>query len=125
MSDNRKVARDILREADATINKKRPGVHGSAENSFAMIGDLWAVYLRHARKVRGHDNILPADVAQLMSILKKCRAMYGDPTNDDNFVDDIGYSALAAMLQLPDYDAPEIEPPLNRRNRPLATRNKR
>lgn len=102
MSDNRDVAKGIILTAGDTIVNKRPGVHGSAENSFAMIGELWTIYLRHAQAVRGNDVILPQDVSQMMSILKKCRAVYGDPFNEDNFVDDVGYTALAGMLQLPD-----------------------
>lgn len=102
MSDNRDVAAKLIGEAAETILRKRPGVHGSAENSFMMIGEMWTVFLRHHRQVRKHDNIMPQDVAQMMSILKKCRAIYGDKTNGDNFVDDIGYAALAGMLQLPD-----------------------
>lgn len=105
MSDNRTVASGLLKEAHDTIIKKRPGVHGSAEQSFSLIADLWMVYLRHARRVRGNDRIKPEDVAQMMSMLKKARALYGDITNADNFVDDAGYTALAGMLQLPDPDA--------------------
>ena len=102
MSDDRNVARDILVEAGKTILQNRPGVHGSAEQSFEMIGDLWTVYLRHTRRVRGTDAVQPEDVAQMMTLLKKARSLYGDITNRDNFVDDIGYAALAGMLQLPD-----------------------
>lgn len=102
MSDNRKVAGKLIGMAAETVLKNRPGVHGSAENSFLMIGQMWTVYLRHAKSVRGSDEVLPQDVAQMMSMLKKARAMYGDVNNDDNFVDDIGYTSLAGMLQLPD-----------------------
>lgn len=102
MSDNRMVAGNILKEAWETIGKKRPGVHGSAELSFEMIGDFWTIYLRHARKTRGNDTVRAEDVAEMMSMLKKARKMYGDPMNVDNDVDDLGYSALAAMLRLPD-----------------------
>lgn len=102
MSNNRKVAADLLTQAVRVITKDRPGVHGSAEDSFQMIGELWTVYLRHVRSVRGDDTILPVHVAQMMSMMKKARATYGDASNPDNFVDDVGYSGLAGMLQLPD-----------------------
>lgn len=102
MSDNRKVAAELLSAAGRTVLKERPGVHGSAENSFQMIGDMWTIYLSHVFQIRGKVQINPVDVAQMMSMLKKARAIYGDVTNMDNFVDDIGYSALAGMLQLPD-----------------------
>ena len=104
MSDNRKVAAQLLTQAGVTVLKERAGVHGSAENSFEMIGDLWTVYLRHARRVRGSDSVTAVDVAQMMSMMKKSRSLYGNASNADNFVDDIGYSSLAGMLQLPDPD---------------------
>lgn len=102
MSDNREVAKNILVEATRTIMTDRPGVHGSAEQSFNMIGHLWTVYMRHVRRVRGNDIVKPEDVAQMMVLLKMSRSVYGDPNNVDNFVDAIGYEALAGMLQLPD-----------------------
>lgn len=104
MSDNRRVARDLLVEAGNTILKDRPGIHGSAENSFEMIGDMWTVYLRHMRRVRGTDTIRGEDVAEMMTMLKKARKLYGQSTNRDNDIDDIGYAALAGMLRLPDPD---------------------
>lgn len=104
MSDNRAVASSLLKEAHDTIIKKRPGVHGSTENSFALIGELWMIYLRHQRRIRRNDAIKPEDVAQMMVMLKIARAAYGDQANADNFVDAAGYTALAGMLQLPDPD---------------------
>ncbi len=105
MSDNREIAAGLLNEAAETVVNRRPGVHGSAENSFEMIGELWSVYLSHKAKLyTGADVKIPisaADVAQLMSMLKKARFMYGNPDNPDNFVDDLGYTALSGMIQLP------------------------
>jgi hypothetical protein len=109
MSDNRKKAASLLGEAGTTILKNRPGVHGSTELSFEMIGDFWTVYLRHIKRVRGSDRIRAEDVAEMMAMLKKCRKVYGDPSNEDNDVDDIGYTALAGMLRLPDPDKAEDE----------------
>lgn len=102
MSDNRDVARRILFDADKTISKDRPGVHGSAENSFQMIGDMWTVYLKHT--ILSRTAVMPitaADVAQMMVLLKIARSVYGDPMNADNYVDAAGYSALAGMIALP------------------------
>lgn len=104
MSDNRRKAAMLLKVAADTILRDRPSVHGSAENSFEMIGDMWTVYLRHVRRVRGRDSVLPEDVAEMMAMLKKCRKVYGDVLNEDNDVDDIGYTALSGMLRLPDPD---------------------
>lgn len=102
MSDNRQVAATLITEAAETIINRRPGVHGSAEQSFTMIAQLWEVYIRHIVRVRDAIELRPEDVAQMMALLKKARALYGDKQNPDNFVDDIGYSSLAGMLQLDD-----------------------
>lgn len=109
MSDNRKVAGDLIAQAAKTILKDRPGVHGSAENSFQMIADLWNVRIAHKRAIHGNDALLnPADVAQFMADLKTARTAYGDPMNADNFVDGLGYLALAGMLTLPDPEAGDL-----------------
>lgn len=106
MSDNREVARKLLLTAGKTILQERMGLHGSAENSFQMIGDMWSAYIEHLIFVRHSVKVRialqPVDVSQMMVQLKQARALYGDPANADNFVDAIGYVALAGMLQLPD-----------------------
>lgn len=126
MSDNRNVAKQLLGDAAKTILQDRPGVHGSAENSFEMIADLWTVYLRHARRVRGFDSLRPEDVSEMMSMLKKARKIYGASNNVDNDVDDIGYTALAGMLRLPDPDKEsedELVDKLNREAEKMVTMN--
>lgn len=103
MSDNRQVASTLMAKAHQAVIKDRPGVHGSAQMSFQMIAEMWTVYMRHATIARdGDSKITAVDVLQMMSLLKKARAIFGDVTNDDNFIDDLGYTALAGMLQLPD-----------------------
>ena len=104
MSNDLNIAKDIILDAGRTIVKERPGVHGSTENSFQMIADLWSVYINHivyARTLSVIDiKLRPVDVAQMMVQLKQSRGVYGNPQNRDNFVDATGYSALAGMLQL-------------------------
>lgn len=110
MSDNREIAKRIIIDAGNTIIKDRPGVHGSTENSFQMIADLWSAYINHTHYVRTLQRInirlMPVDIAHMMVQLKQARALYGDASNKDNFVDAAGYSALAGMLQLPDPNHP-------------------
>ena len=103
MGNNLNDALKLVIEAGKTISQDRPGVHGSAENSFQMIGDLWSAYLAHTMSVRnaGDYRILPQDVARMMELMKIARSIYGNPDNRDNYVDSIGYAALAGMLQLP------------------------
>lgn len=111
MSNNIEVAKQLILDAGRTIYSDRPGVHGSAENSFQMIADLWSAYIRHvhyARKLETIDiELRPVDVAQMMVQLKQARAVYGRQDNRDNFVDETGYSALAGMLQLPEPGMPK------------------
>ena len=106
MSNDLNVAKDIILDAGRTIVKERPGVHGSAENSFQMIADMWSVYINHVHYAQTlsviNIKLRPADVAQMMVQLKQSRSVYGNPQNRDNFVDSTGYSALAGMLQLAD-----------------------
>jgi len=105
----RKKAAEVLDTAKKVITTERGNQHGSAENSFEMIANFWMVYLkhkhRHQHQIEIDLQITPGDVAQMMSLLKKARFMYGDSQNIDNFVDDVGYTALARDLTV----APEVD----------------
>ena len=72
------------------------GEHGDTEKSFAMIGELWTTYIAHAMTARGDGKLRAHDVAEMMSLVKKARKVYG--YSRDNSVDDIGYTSLAGML---------------------------
>jgi len=80
---------DILKEAERIITKDRAATHGNAEDSFAMIGKMWGAYLG--------INVLPHDVAMLMVLFKAVR-FRGNPTNSENALDAVGYSALAGEI---------------------------
>jgi hypothetical protein len=73
--------------------------------TFEAIAEMWQIYLYASNRQR-HDTPNPyfkidaVDVAQMMSLLKKMRWLFGDG-NDDNFVDDLGYVAIAAQLAEP------------------------
>jgi hypothetical protein len=65
-----------------------------------MIGRLWSEYLSNTN--RFDDALLgvvvtPKDVAQMMVLLKIARNVHGQ-LKDDDFVDQAGYTALAAAL---------------------------
>lgn len=104
MSDNKDIAKTIITEAAKTILMDRPGVHGPTENSFYMIGEMWTTYLRHVHEVRGNDDITAFDVANMMVQMKQARSIYGNSQNRDNYVDQVGYAALAGMLITEDKD---------------------
>lgn len=106
MADNRNLASAVLAEASRVVTQDRGDQHGSAENSFEMIAQFWTIWIRHAL-VRRHGvdlqsanvvNLDATDVAQMMTLLKKSRFLYGNSKNPDNFIDDAGYLSLAAML---------------------------
>lgn len=102
MTEKREKAALVLSTASKIVMTERGNQHGGAEDSFTMIAQLWNIWLTNTNKMR-HNNpvhlvIEASDVAQMMSLLKKARHVHGDPSNDDNFIDDTGYTALAAML---------------------------
>jgi len=72
--------------------------HGDTVNSFMMISELWTVYIKNTGIVRDGIELGPNDVAQLMSLLKIARSVYGH--GQDNYIDGAGYTALASMLQI-------------------------
>jgi hypothetical protein len=103
--DHRKVADHILKTAHKVVTTERGNQHGGAEDSFQMIADLWMVYLNHTNRPNplletrpSRIVITPKDVALMMDMLKTARHTYGDPMNEDNFVDKAGYTGLAAAL---------------------------
>lgn len=114
---HRRMAGALLTKAATTVLKDRGDRHGGAENSFAMIGELWSVYIRHTTQHRtsgGADadvvpiqyvKVSPSDVAQMMVMLKISRSVYGNPMEQDHFVDEIGYSSLAGALATAEYGA--------------------
>ena len=83
---------EVLRRAEHYITQDRAATHGDAEDSFALIGRLWGVWLD--REVTAYD------VAMMMALFKTARAK-GNPAHADNLVDLIGYAALAAEMAHP------------------------
>jgi hypothetical protein len=91
----------ILDSAKRTVCQDRTQLHGETQPSFWAIAQMWQAYLRvtHAvQKVPEEINITAEDVAQMMSLLKKVRHIFGNKINDENFTDDTGYVAIAGMF---------------------------
>ena len=85
--------KDVLQQAEKCITQDRAATHGDAEDSFSSIAELWEWYL-----VRLDGKKLTAyDVAMMMSLFKHARAA-SNKGHDDNFVDAIGYLALASEM---------------------------
>lgn len=81
---------NILDKAKTIINGERQGTYGNAENSFAIIAQMWTAYL-------GKD-ITSADVANMMILMKVARNANG-VYKDDNWIDICGYAALGGEIQ--------------------------
>lgn len=89
---------DILDKAKSIINGERQGTYGNAENSFAVISQMWSAYL-------GRE-LTSADVANMMILMKVARNSSG-VYKDDNWIDICGYAALGGDIQAK-YDEPSI-----------------
>lgn len=81
---------DILDKAKSIINGERNSTYGEAENSFAVIAQMWTAYLGR--------NLTSADVANMMILMKVARNSSG-VYKDDNWIDICGYAALGGEIQ--------------------------
>ncbi len=85
----------ILDSAKAIVTGERERQYGKPEDNFRMIGNLWEIYLK-ARCLDSYGglDILPEDVAMMMSLLKIARIASGN-YKADSFIDLAGYAACA------------------------------
>lgn len=90
---NRKA---ILEAAMQCVCHDRQDQHGAPENTFAVIADLWEMFLAHRCGLEG--NLTPADVAVMMTLFKAARYV-SNPSNPDNYIDGAGYMALAGEMR--------------------------
>ena len=86
---NRTETLDAARQA---ITVDRAATHGEAENTFGLIAAYWSALF-------GID-ITAVQVAQAMVLFKVAR-MKANPGHADNFVDAVGYAAIAGELADP------------------------
>jgi hypothetical protein len=80
---------EILDTAKGCVTGQRPEDYGTPEDSFTLIGKLWAAYLEHP--------VSPMDVGIMMGLLKIARVKGGRGTQD-SFVDLAGYAACAGEI---------------------------
>jgi hypothetical protein len=99
--DDLSVSESILLDAAGAV-RERSKEHGHTLRSFTMMAEMWTVYIKHAFTIRGNMELRADDVAQMQSIVKQCRSVYGE--SGDNYVDQAGYAALSAMVR-PDAEA--------------------
>jgi len=86
---------DIINESNECITKDRAATHGDAEDSFNNIAFLWTWWINTRQdqsiKLSAHD------VAIMMSLFKHAR-IAGNAFHLDNYVDSIGYQAIAGEI---------------------------
>lgn len=90
--------KEILDAAAAAVCTDRNVIYGGPEDSFSMIGDLWARYLRE--KCVAPDtlvDIAAEDVAAMMALFKIARIAIGC-YHPDNWIDIAGYAACGGEI---------------------------
>lgn len=105
-------AGSLLDEAKRLVCNERSEHHGDTSQSFQVIAEFWQVYLRATHNT-ADIKVSSEDVAQMMSLLKKVRRIFGDKSNAENFIDDIGYTGIAGMfsgVQAPTHVIPMPKP---------------
>jgi len=89
-------AQQHLDEAAGLIGGDRARQHGDVRALHEQVAQLWTAYLEPSR-----DPLAPSltaiDVLAMMALLKLARAQHGD-WNRDDYVDALGYIALAGQV---------------------------
>lgn len=100
MKETDTMRKTILVRANQCVNGERDEQYGTPEQSFETIAAFWTAYLRS----RGINcDILSADVAAMMALLKIARISCGQQKLD-NWIDLAGYAACGGELQMSDKD---------------------
>ncbi|MFN9975071.1 MAG: DUF6378 domain-containing protein [Phycisphaerae bacterium] len=108
---NPSIPSKILAAADAAVSTERPNTHGDAVVNHGAIAIMWNAYIT-AKTYAAGGNIDTmkllgaADAAQMMVLFKMARTISGNPQHADHYVDQAGYSALAARMWGAEPEAP-------------------
>ena len=95
---------EILKEALECVTGERELQYGSPEDSFGLIANFWADYLKAGCVTDdGAVYICADDVAAMMALLKIARICTG-AGKADNWVDLAGYAACGGAIQTEDGD---------------------
>ena len=86
---------DILQTAKKLVSESRHDKHGDKVINHENISRLWTGYIQNKTKL--NLVILPEDVANMMALLKIARTQAGQH-NEDDYVDAVGYSAIAGEI---------------------------
>lgn len=82
-------ASEIARKAAKLVSGEREATHGNKFDNHSNIAALWTGYLDHV--------VTAKDVANMMVLLKVARTKTGSH-NPDDYVDAVGYAAIAGEL---------------------------
>lgn len=91
----------IMNDALKVINGERQNVYGNPEDTHETIAAMWQAYLNARGLASGADALGGDDVANMMVLMKVARQA-GGKGKRDNYVDMIGYAALAHDMQYPE-----------------------
>ena len=86
---------DILKKAEKLVSTDRAKAYGDKIVNHENIARLWSAYLQNKTKL--NIVLTPEDVAQLMTLLKIARTQGGE-FKEDNFIDAVGYQAIAGEI---------------------------
>ena len=87
---------EILKQAQDLVSGDRNDTHGDAFENHAEIAEFWNIYLD--KKLQPMASITADDVAIMMILLKISRHTQGEKFNLDNFIDMVGYAAIAGEI---------------------------
>lgn len=88
------IPADILAAALKAVSTDRPNTHGDAVYNHQTIAAFWETYILQKYLVK--VPLTAADVCQMMALFKIARTVSGNPQHADHYVDQAGYTALAA-----------------------------
>lgn len=86
----------ILRDAITCVTKDRNATHGNPEDNFAIIANLWNIFLEARGCIIVH-RITVQDIATMM-ILMKISRIIKSPDHEDHWIDIAGYAACAGGI---------------------------
>ena len=96
-------ATEVAAQAAKLLAGDRDRTHGNKRDNHDNIAALWDAYARRKWKLPP-GTITGTDVALMMVLLKVARTLAG-AHNADDYVDAVGYSAIAGELAQQDADA--------------------
>lgn len=93
--------RQTLDKAAAAVLGDRDVSYGKPEDNFGVIAEFWTSYLRRRGLLVGFDDVRPADVGNLLGLMKYGR-LAGNLSHADSYVDIAGYAACSAECETAD-----------------------